>query len=96
MRSLGPNVVLGPGVVVGNGVRLQRAVIMESVEIKDHSWILSSIIGWRSTIGKWARVEGVSVLGEDVTVSDEIYLNGATVLPHKSLSASVPEPRIIM
>lgn len=93
---LGPNVVLGPGVVVGDGVCIKRAVVMENVIVKDHSWIFSSIIGWRSTIGKWTRIEGVSVLGEDVTVSDEVYLNGATVLPHKSVSASVPEPRIIM
>ncbi len=88
--------MLGPGVIIGDGVRIKRSVVMEDVEIKDHSWIYSSIIGWRSTIGKWARVEGVSVLGEDVTVSDEIYLNGATVLPHKSVSSSVPEPKIIM
>lgn len=56
----------------------------------------TTIIGWKSCVGKWARIEGVSVLGEDVQVSDEIYLNGACVLPHKSVSASVPEPKIIM
>ena len=43
-----------------------------------------------------ARVEGVTVLGEDVKVADELYLNGARVLPHKSIKASVPEPTIIM
>lgn len=42
------------------------------------------------------RMENVSVLGEDVIVSDELYLNGASVLPHKSINESVPEPRIIM
>ncbi len=93
---LGPNVVLGPNVIIGDGVRIQRSVVMESVEIKDHSWVFSSIIGWRSTLGRWTRVEGTCVLGEDVNVSDEIYLNGATVLPHKSVSVSVPEARIIM
>jgi mannose-1-phosphate guanylyltransferase len=41
-------------------------------------------------------MEGVCVLGEDVNVKDELYLNGARVLPHKSISASVPEPTIIM
>lgn len=61
---LGPNVVIGPGVIVGHGVRISRSVIMSSVEIKDHSWITNSIIGWRSTLGRWTRVEGVSVLGE--------------------------------
>lgn len=42
------------------------------------------------------RMENVTVLGEDVIVNDELYLNGANVLPHKSISESVPEPRIIM
>lgn len=43
-----------------------------------------------------ARLEGITVLGEDVKVGDELYLNGARVLPHKSIKASVPEPTIIM
>ena len=42
------------------------------------------------------RVEGVTVLGEDVTVSDELFINGARVLPHKALSESVPTPAILM
>ena len=59
-------------------------------------WFLSSIIGWRCNVGKWVRMENVSVLGEDVIVKDEIYVNGGKVLPHKSISSSVPEPQIIM
>lgn len=42
------------------------------------------------------RMENVTVLGEDVIVNDELYINGANVLPHKSIIDSVPEPRIIM
>jgi mannose-1-phosphate guanylyltransferase len=64
--------------------------------VKDHAWVGDSIIGWHSSVGRWARLEGVSVLGDDVHVGDELYLNGAKVLPHKSLSAHVPEPAIIM
>jgi mannose-1-phosphate guanylyltransferase len=94
--KIGPNVVIGPNVIIGDGVRLQKCVIMESVLVKDHAWVMNSIVGWRSTVGKWSRLEGVSVLGDDVQISDEVYLNGATVLPHKSVSASVPEPKIIM
>lgn len=41
-------------------------------------------------------MENTCVLGEDVVVKDELYLNGARVLPHKSISANVPEPDIIM
>ena len=42
------------------------------------------------------RMEGVSVLGEDVIVKDELYINGGRILPHKSISNSSPEPQIIM
>ena len=42
------------------------------------------------------RMENTCVLGEDVQVKDEIYLNGPKVLPHKSLVESVPEPNIIL
>lgn len=49
-----------------------------------------------ATLCLQVRMENVSVLGEDVIVNDELYLNGASVLPHKSINESVPEPRIIM
>lgn len=42
------------------------------------------------------RMENVSVLGEDVTVKDELYINGGRILPHKSIGASVSDPQIIM
>ena len=31
------------------------------------------------------RMEGVSVLGEDVTIKDELYVNGGRILPHKEI-----------
>jgi mannose-1-phosphate guanylyltransferase len=48
------------------------------------------------TVGSWTRVEGGAVLGDDVSVGDELYVNGAIVLPNKSLSSSIPTPQIIM
>ena len=33
------------------------------------------------------RMEGVSVLGEDVTVKDELYINGGRILPHKEIGS---------
>lgn len=94
--KIGPNVVIGPGVVVGDGVRLTRTAVLEGSNIKDHAWIHSSIIGWHSTVGRWARLENVTVLGDDVHVGDEVYINGGSILPHKSVSANVSEPSIIM
>ncbi|KAI8085908.1 mannose-1-phosphate guanyltransferase [Gilbertella persicaria] len=93
---IGPNVVVGPNAVIGDGVRLQRCVILEGVQIKDFAWVNSSIVGWHSTVGRWSRIEGCSVLGDDVTVNDEIYINGGSILPHKGISSNITEPRIIM
>jgi len=93
---IGPNVTIGPGVVVGNGVRLQRCVLLENSKVKDHAWIKSTIVGWNSSVGKWARLENVTVLGDDVSIGDEIYVNGGSVLPHKSIKANVDSPAIIM
>lgn len=86
---IGPNVTIGPGVVVGDGVRLQRSVLLQNSKIKDHAWIKSTIVGWNSTVGKWARLENVTVLGDDVTIGDEIYVNGGSVLPHKTIKQNV-------
>ncbi|XP_078487874.1 mannose-1-phosphate guanylyltransferase catalytic subunit beta [Ciona intestinalis] len=94
--KIGPNVVLGPGVIIEDGVRIKRCTVMKEAVIKSHSWLESCIVGWESKVGKWARLENITVLGQDVNVNDEIYLNGVRILPHKSISMSYPEPQIIM
>lgn len=93
---LGPDVAIGPGCVVECGVRLSRCTVMRGVRIKKHACISSSIIGWHSTVGQWARVENMTILGEDVHVCDEIYSNGGVVLPHKEIKSSILKPEIVM
>ncbi|XP_025107194.1 mannose-1-phosphate guanyltransferase beta-A-like [Pomacea canaliculata] len=93
---IGPNVTIGPDVVIEDGVCIKRCTVMRGACIHSHSWLESSIIGWRCVVGNWVRIENVSVLGEDVIVKDELYVNGGNILPHKSIAESVPEPKIIM
>ncbi|VVA12533.1 PREDICTED: mannose-1-phosphate [Prunus dulcis] len=93
---IGPDVAIGPGCVVESGVRLSRCTVMRGVRIKKHACISGSIIGWHSTVGQWARVENMTILGEDVHVSDEIYSNGGVVLPHKEIKSSILKPEIVM
>ncbi|KAL8392295.1 hypothetical protein RB595_002476 [Gaeumannomyces hyphopodioides] len=93
---IGPNVTIGPNVVIGDGVRLQRCVLLSGSKVKEHAWVKSTIVGWNSTVGRWARLENVTVLGDDVTIGDEIYVNGGSVLPHKSIKTNVDVPAIIM
>jgi mannose-1-phosphate guanylyltransferase len=56
--KLGPYVSVGPRATIGPGVRIKESIILEDVEIKHDACVLYSIIGWGSTIGAWARVEG--------------------------------------
>jgi len=93
---IGPNVTIGPGVVIEDGVCIKRSTVLKGAKVKSHSWLDSCIIGWDCVVGRWVRMENVCVLGEDVIVKDEIYLNGGKVLPHKSIGTSVTEPQIIM
>ena len=87
---------IGPGCVLEEGVRLSNCVLLEGVRVCTHAVIIDSILGWRATVGEWTRVEGVSVLGEDVHLGSEVCLNGALILPHKKLDTSVTTPQIIM
>uniref|UniRef100_A0A3P9DTM2 mannose-1-phosphate guanylyltransferase n=1 Tax=Maylandia zebra TaxID=106582 RepID=A0A3P9DTM2_9CICH len=83
--TIGPNVTIGAGVVVEDGVRIKRCTVLKGSRVRSHSWLESCIVGWSSSVGQWVRMENVT-----------LYLNGANVLPHKSINESVPEPRIIM
>lgn len=93
---IGPNVTIGANVVIEEGARIVGSAVLEGARIKAHSYVSSTIIGWRATVGSWSRVEGGSVLGDDVFVGDELYVNGAIVLPNKSISSSIASPQIIM
>lgn len=37
-------------------------------QVKNYARIADSIIGWGGSVGKWARIENKSVIGEDVHV----------------------------
>lgn len=94
--QIGPNVTIGPGVVIEDGVCIKRSTILRDVKIRSNSWLDSCLVGWRCSVGRWVRMEGITVLGEDVFVTDETYINGGQVLPHKNIVSSVPDPQIIM
>jgi len=71
--------------------------MMAGSAIKAHSFMDGSILGWKSTIGSWARVTSLTVIAEDVQIKDETYLNGTKILPHKSINGSHPDiGKIIM
>uniref|UniRef100_A0A8C6AU67 GDP-mannose pyrophosphorylase A n=1 Tax=Monodon monoceros TaxID=40151 RepID=A0A8C6AU67_MONMO len=55
---LGPNVSIGEGVTMGEGVRLRESIVLHGATLQEHTCVLHSIVGWGSTVGRWARVEG--------------------------------------
>jgi mannose-1-phosphate guanylyltransferase len=64
--------------------------------IKQDAFIRNAIIGWKSIVGRWVRIEGVTVLAEDVSVKDEVFINGSFILPHKNIDNSIPNPGTIV
>lgn len=96
--KIGPNVSISANARIGPGVRLRDCIILDDVEVQENAIVMHAIIGWKASIGKWARVQGernygakngISILGEAVTVEDEVVVLSSTVLPHKSLNQSV-------
>lgn len=93
---IGPNVVIGSNVQIHDGVCLRDSTVLSDSIINSHSWINGSIIGRKCVVGRWVRIDNTCVIGDNVIVEDELYLNGARVLPYKVISVSVLEPHIIM
>jgi len=98
--KLGPNVTVGVEVVIGPGVRISNSLVMDKTEVQDHACILNSIVAFQCVIGKWARLEGIpdysadqknygmTILGTNVTVANELVIRRCIVLPHKELTAN--------
>ncbi|KCV71342.1 mannose-1-phosphate guanylyltransferase [Fonticula alba] len=93
---LGPNVTVGPNARIESGARIRDSALLDHAHVQAHARVAKSIVGWQSRVGRWARLDQVTVLGLDVQVSEEVFVNGARVLPHKTISDNVYEPSIIM
>lgn len=87
--------VVGPYVVIKSGARIKNSVILEKVIVNNHAYIDNSIIGWKSQVGKWSRIENLSFLGEEVNVAAEISLNSAVILPNVPVKANVKDSIIM-
>lgn len=87
---LGPNVVVGKDCVIGPGCKLYNTTIMEGTKALGYALIEGSIIGWGNTVGRWVRINGLTVSAEDVQFKDEVIVNGAMVCPHKGVATSYP------
>lgn len=98
--KIGPNVSISANARIGAGARLISCIVLDGVEIMENAVIINSIVGWKSCIGKWSRVQavgdynsklGITILGEAVNVEDEVVVINSIVLPNKTLNVSVQE-----
>ncbi|CAI0549583.1 unnamed protein product [Linum tenue] len=104
MKQIGPNVSISANARIGPGARLISCIILDDVEVMENGVVINAIVGWKSSIGKWSRVQaegaynaklGITILGEAVTVEDEVVVVNSIVLPHKTLNVSVQEEIIL-
>lgn len=102
--KIGPNVSISANARIGAGVRLISCIILDDVEIQENAVVIHAIVGWKSSIRRWSRVQaegdynaklGVTILGEAVTVEDEVVVTNCIVLPNKTLNVSVQEEIIL-
>lgn len=93
---VGPYAVIGRGCKVAEGARVKNSTLLPGAVVGESAYVNGAIIGWNSKVGKWSRVDQGTVLAEKVNVKDELYVNGALVLPFKDVAADVPAPTIIM
>lgn len=42
------------------------------------------------------RIEGLSVLGEDVEIKNELFINAVIIMPHKTISQNISEKYTII
>lgn len=65
---IGPDVCIGENCEIGDGVRLDHCVVMNGAVIKNYAKCSGSIVGWRSKVGRWGRLENSTVMGENVVI----------------------------
>ncbi len=93
---IGPNVCIGAHCTVAAGARLQDCCLFSESAVGKSSYLSRTIVSWRSKIGAWTRIEGLSVVAEDCTVADELMLSRVMIFQQKSVTQSSIEPGLIL
>jgi len=87
---IGPFAIIEDDVKVGKLARIKKSLIQIGTFIEQAAYISGSIIGERCHIGKWARIDEEVVIGDEVNMSDEVYIaRNVKILPFKEIDRSV-------
>jgi mannose-1-phosphate guanylyltransferase len=83
---VGVHTVLGDGVRVGAGSTVERAVVLQGTEIGANCTLKGCIVSGGVRIGDDTHVDGLSVIGEGVTIGAGNQIsNGARIFPGVTL-----------
>jgi mannose-1-phosphate guanylyltransferase len=83
---VGGRVVLERGVTVGDHTTIERAVVLEGATIGSGCTLSGCIVGPGAVIGDECHVDGLSVLGQGVSLgARNMVSNGARIFPGVSL-----------
>jgi len=94
---LGPYVCIGDDVSIGQGCRIENSIIFPDVRIESFSSINNCIIGEAATLGRWVKIEGLTIIGDYCTIKDNVTLtSGVMICPWKTVSDSIITPQTIM
>ncbi|XP_047254873.1 mannose-1-phosphate guanyltransferase alpha [Capsicum annuum] len=56
-HQIHPNVSISANARIGVGARLISCIILDNVEIQENTIVIHAIVGWKSSIGRWSRVQ---------------------------------------
>jgi mannose-1-phosphate guanylyltransferase len=83
---VGGRVVVQAGVTVGAGATVERAVVLRGTEIGAGASLRGCIVGPDARIGDGCRIDGLSVIGEGVTLgAGNVVSHGARLFPGLSI-----------
>jgi mannose-1-phosphate guanylyltransferase len=94
---IGPYVCIGDDVTIGQGCRIENSIIFSDVQIDSFSSINNCIIGEAATLGRWVKIEGLTIIGDYCNIKDNVTLTSdVTICPWKTVSESIITPKTIM
>jgi|YelNatPaOPRAMG01_1025707.scaffolds.fasta_scaffold19533_2 mannose-1-phosphate guanylyltransferase len=89
---IGPNVVVGCNTRIGERVRIFNTITLPKSRVRSGSYIENSIIGEECYIGRWSRISENVIIGDGVSVDDEIYIApNVVILPYKEIKEDILE-----
>ncbi len=96
--KIGPYTILGRNTVLGENVRVRGSILFPYVMAENSAVIRNSIVGERCFIGKWARLEEGSIIGDEVVIDEEVLIaRRVIILPFKEVTTPIyEEGRVIL